>query len=104
MVRATFNNRARHESITPDGSVFLPATAHLALKLAELAYFRIIQPGVQFFCRLNWRSLAAITRCLTVVLFLPALPFYSKCRGAVMGSPGEIEAVEKGPREPVEIT
>ncbi len=68
-----------------------------AFKLAELAYFRIIQPGVQFILPLKLALSAAITLFNGGAVFSRHYRFI-KCRGAVMGSPVRIEAVEKGPR------
>ncbi len=94
---------ARHEWITQMDQRFFQPLRIFALKLAEFAYFRTIQPGVQLILPLNWRSLAAITRCLTVVLLSPGTTVLLKMPGGGNGiSSGEIEAVEKGPREPVE--
>lgn len=68
MVRATFNNRCQARIDNPRW-ISVPSN-HIASSLSSLQNWRISGLSSQafsLFCRLNWRSLAAITRCLTVL-------------------------------------
>ncbi len=73
MVRATFNNRCQARIDNPRW-ISVPSN-HIASSLSSLQNWRISGLSSQafsLFCRLNWRSLAAITRCLTVALLSPS--------------------------------